>query len=52
MTNMDIDRGNDGSIDYVEYYKYDSNGNWAKTEIDYDNDGTIDDVMYNTWQLL
>ena len=45
----EYDFNNDGTIDRVEYYTYDSDGNQVQKEYDYNNDGAIDTVEYYTY---
>ncbi len=49
-TKTSYDDGNDGTIDRVEYYTYDADGNMKKMVEDKGNDGTIDTVAYYTWE--
>ncbi|MBN1832244.1 MAG: hypothetical protein JW896_09050 [Deltaproteobacteria bacterium] len=42
----EIDSGNNGSIDAITYYFYDSNGNMIRNEFDNDNDGFMDEITY------
>jgi hypothetical protein len=46
---FEYDNDNDGSIDKVNFYTYDSNGNEIKMENDSDNDGFIDSVWFYTY---
>ena len=49
LTKVEWDDGNDGTIDGVDYYTYDANGNMAKMELDNNNNGTIDLIYYYTY---
>ena len=45
-TKTEIDSNNDGIIDSVYYYTYDTtSGNLTKEEYDYNNDGIINDAI-------
>jgi len=49
VTLEEEDEDNDGTIDDVDSYTYDANGNLIKEEEDDDNDGTIDEAYYYTY---